>query len=141
LKKRSAVLGGLAATALAVSGALAVTSPAEAAWVCKQGYVCIYENANLTGSVAVLPELSPASGGFTGQARDFRDYKYTNGNSLNDSAGSAINLSGRTVLFYEHGDFNRYKAGRVTGIISGYAENFGYWEGELQDNRASSAKF
>ncbi|GIF23573.1 hypothetical protein BJ973_004182 [Actinoplanes tereljensis] len=139
--KRSTVLGGLAATALTVSAALAVTSPAEAAWVCKQGYVCIYENLNLTGSVAVLPELSPASGKYTGSARDFRDYTYTNGNNLNDSADSAINLTGKTIYFYEHGDFNKYKAGRLTSILPGQAWNFGYFEGELQDNRASSAKF
>ncbi|GAB3933393.1 peptidase inhibitor family I36 protein [Micromonospora vulcania] len=127
---------------MAVAGALTLTpSAAQAAHQCQQGYVCIYQHWNLTGSVAVLPELSPASGHFTGQAADFRNYHYFNGTNLNDSASSVINLTGQVVWFYEHGNYNKYKSGRTHGVSPGSWSNFGEYEGLLQNDRASSANF
>ena len=141
MKLRTA-LSGAAATALLLAGTLAATSSAaEAAWKCQVGYVCFYENFNLTGSAAVPGVLSMWSGAWPGQAVDFRDYSYTNGADLNDSASSVINRTGLTLYVYEHGNFNKYKSGRITAVGSGQAWNFGQDEGMLQDNRASSARF
>ncbi|SNY24977.1 peptidase inhibitor family I36 protein [Paractinoplanes atraurantiacus] len=139
--KLRTVLRSAAAAAVVLGGSLAVTSsPAQAAWTCQAGYVCFYENANLTGSVAVLPELSMSSPSWPGQAADFRNYSYYNGHNLNDSVSSVINRTNRTLWVYEHGNFNQSKRGRYNGIGAGQAFNFGHDE-ELQDNRASSARF
>ncbi|MFF5075627.1 peptidase inhibitor family I36 protein [Actinoplanes sp. NPDC000266] len=136
------VLRGAAAAALLLAGTLAATpSAAQAAWKCQVGYVCFYENFNLTGSAAVPGVLSMWSGAFPGQAVDFRSYTFTNGTNLNDAASSVINRTSRTLWVFEHGNFNKYKSGRVTGVGPGQAWNFGQDEGMLQDKRASSARF
>src|SRR5690348_10375604 len=109
VKIRTAI-SGVVVAALAATGA-AVISPAsaQAAWACQEGYVCIYQNRDLTGTVAVLPELHPGDPRYTGAVVDFRNYQYTNGTNLNDSASSVYNRTGHTIWFYEHGNFNRTK--------------------------------
>ena len=120
---KRAVLGGAIGAAIAVAGSLIVApAAAQAAYVCRSGEVCIYQHWNLTGSVAVLPELR---NGGSGKVADFRNHRYTNGENLNDSASSVINLSNRSFYIYSEGNYNLYKSGRKLWVTPGVTVNFG----------------
>ncbi|MEV4348216.1 peptidase inhibitor family I36 protein [Actinoplanes sp. NPDC049596] len=136
------VVSGMMGAVLATAGVVAVSpAAAQAAWVCQSGYVCIYKDYDKKGTVAVLPELSPASGKYTGRAQDFRNYKYTNGDNLNDSASSVVNLTDRTLRVYEHGNYNSTKSGGWTDIYPNSWSNINYGTGFLDNDKASSADF
>ncbi|SNY26031.1 peptidase inhibitor family I36 protein [Paractinoplanes atraurantiacus] len=141
MRKRS-VISGVVGAALAMAGTVAVTpSAAQAAWTCQQGYVCFYENYGLSGSVAVLKELSPASGQYTGQVQDFRNYTYTNGKNLNDSASSVINLTGRSLRVYSNVNYNSSGNGGFLDVYAGESSDINYKTGTCNNDAASSARF
>jgi len=141
MRKRS-VISGVVGAALAMAGTVAVTpSAAQAAWVCQEGYVCFYQDYGKKGSVAVLKELSPASGKYTGHVQDFRNYTYTNGVNLNDSASSVVNLTGRTLRVYSNGTYNNTGNGGFLDVPAGTWSDINYKTGTCNNDAASSADF
>lgn len=96
--KKKAVLG----IAAAVAGLVAIPAgPAQAAYVCAKGEVCLYENYNRTGSVFVVPFGKNGMG----QLREFRDHHFYNGTNLNDKVSSVDNRSDHLLTLYRNGDF------------------------------------
>ncbi|GAA2701262.1 peptidase inhibitor family I36 protein [Actinoplanes palleronii] len=103
MKKK--ILHVLAVAATVTAGFLAVTSPAQAAYPCLVGYVCLYENVGWTGSVAVLPELNRDDNG-PGEVHWFPEKTFTNGTNLNDHVSSVKNLTNKTLYLYDDVDFD-----------------------------------
>jgi hypothetical protein len=101
MNKRT-VLKGVLGVAVTVAGMVAIPAgPAQAAYVCAKGEVCLYENYNRTGSVFVVPFGKNGMG----QLREFRDHKFSNGTNLNDKVSSVDNRSDHLLTLYRNGDF------------------------------------
>ncbi|SDT10680.1 peptidase inhibitor family I36 protein [Actinoplanes derwentensis] len=81
MKKRMAAA---AAVAAAVTGLVVSPAPAQAAYACQTGEVCIYEDVNLRGSVLII---------YSGAHNFLPDWHFYNGNAANDAASSIINRS------------------------------------------------
>lgn len=83
--------GGVA-LAVVTAGLLGAPTAAEAAYVCPDGKVCLYEDHNATGSVAVEPRLNFETG--YDQINNLANSHYTNGDSANNSISSLVNDTG-----------------------------------------------
>ncbi|MFI5998729.1 peptidase inhibitor family I36 protein [Streptomyces sp. NPDC051362] len=92
MKKKAFGVLTFAALALSLGTTMAPqASAAPAAYTCASGQLCVYENANYTGSVYIVKD-------------DLSDFNsaalhYTNGNPLQDSISSVINNTGQCVEF------------------------------------------
>jgi len=96
------IIKGVFGAAVVVAGMVAVAAdPAQAAYVCSKGEVCLYENYNRTGSVFVVPFGRNGMG----QLREFRDHQFFNGTNLNDKVSSVDNRSDHLLTLYRNGDF------------------------------------
>lgn len=105
--KARVVLGSILAGVITTGGGVMSTaSPASAAWICQDHTVCLFHDADLRGTVSVLPELSPNSGHYTGLVPEFGTKKYTNGENLNNSASSLKNRTGKYLYLFKYNDFN-----------------------------------
>lgn len=101
MKKRT-LIKGFIGVALAVAGIVAIPAgPAQAAYICAKGEICLYENYNRTGSVFVVPFGKNG----LGEIREFRNYAFYNGTNLNDMVSSVDNRSDHLLTLYRHGDF------------------------------------
>ncbi|MEU4093188.1 peptidase inhibitor family I36 protein [Streptomyces sp. NPDC026673] len=82
----------LPVAALAFAATVAVAPQASAAYVCGSNQMCVYENANFTGTARVLDPLASYA--------DFRNLAYANGDNVNDSISSVQKNTNRCAGFY-----------------------------------------
>lgn len=118
----------LPVAALALAATVVVAPQASAAYACGSNQICVYENANFTGSVHVLdPQASYA---------DFRDLTYTNGNNLNDSISSVQKNTNRCAAFYNDVNYS----GTVAYMSYGwYGQNVSYLMNDKYSSMATWA--
>ncbi len=110
-------------TALAFATSVAVAPQASAAYECRGNQICVYQNANFTGSARVLDPYAAYS--------DFRHLYYTNGANLNDSISSVQKNTDRCAAFYNDVNYS----GTVEYMVYGwYGQNVSY----LMNDRYSS---
>ncbi|SDT10652.1 peptidase inhibitor family I36 protein [Actinoplanes derwentensis] len=115
----------VAAAAAAVAASLvALPAPAQAAYACKNGEVCIYQNVNLTGSVLIV---------YSGVHNFLPDWHFYNGDAANDAASSIINNTDTNVRVTA--DFNAQ--GASTWLLSGQRINFDGLGGRLANDTMS----
>ncbi|GIG03042.1 peptidase inhibitor family I36 protein [Catellatospora citrea] len=139
MTKRTVLKGAMGAAFAVVAVLSTLSSPAQAASAsdCDAGWVCIYENSNLSGSIATLAALGPKG---SSSVDNFTPHKFHSGKYLNDQASSAINKTGHDVCFYEHTSWR----GRRTTVPAGEWVNFaaqGWPIGDLQNDAASSVSW
>jgi len=142
------MLRGAVIASLAVAGA-AVIAPheANAAYLCGQGQICLYQNINETGSVAVEPRLNPDSPGFNPNGiSNFQNSHYTNGQSLNDSVSSVENNSDYDLVLFENADYGGnsviiapHQTVNLTSV--GIFEPGGVVSGDFNDEASSGYAF
>ncbi|WP_353962835.1 peptidase inhibitor family I36 protein [Streptomyces sp. NBC_01275] len=85
---------------------VALPTEAQAAWKCPDGYFCMYENSNYTGSVAVIPEVNEKMSGYTGGIANLRNAHFTNGKIVDDAVSSVVNNTSQNIFFYSDHDYN-----------------------------------
>ncbi|MFF5075597.1 peptidase inhibitor family I36 protein [Actinoplanes sp. NPDC000266] len=96
------VLKGFVGVAAVVAGTVVIPAgPAQAAYVCSKGELCLYEHYDRTGSVFVVP----LGNGGQVRIREFRDHTFFNGTNLNDKVSSVDNRTDRRLTLWRHGDF------------------------------------
>ncbi|MBB2946587.1 hypothetical protein FB565_006355 [Actinoplanes lutulentus] len=136
MNKRSALAGVLSAAAAVIGAVFVAPAAAQAAYTCRDGEVCLYQHYDKTGSVAVLLRNNSA-----GEFEDFRNYRYTNGENLNDSVSSVVNKSNRGFWIYSEGSYNTKKNGLAYWIWPGREMNFGpHWSTIDMNDKASSLR-
>ena len=81
------------------AGLAAVLSPAASANYdnCPNGYLCLYQHANGTGSKAILT-------GHAGYAWNFSNVYFLNGVNANDQVSSVFNRTSWCAVFYRNYD-------------------------------------
>ncbi|MET0423957.1 MAG: peptidase inhibitor family I36 protein [Actinoplanes sp.] len=133
MKKSTALKGALGSVLAVVAGGAIAPAPAEAAYACKTGEVCFYYDWSFRGTAAVIAGFNYSGA----KVNDFRNFSYTNGKNLNDSASSVKNLTNFTLYVYEHGTWG----GKVTAVGPGVWEDFvAAPETPLPNDTASSAQ-
>lgn len=126
---RLSVAAPAAALALASVGLLA--SPANAAYVCGAGQVCLYQNAGYTGSVYVVPKIQLSNGLWTACQKSLVGKKFNNGDALDNNVSSVVNKSGSVLFMWETAP----TGGAMYGVSGGESvSSLGSF-----DNKASSA--
>ncbi|MFF5075523.1 peptidase inhibitor family I36 protein [Actinoplanes sp. NPDC000266] len=132
--KKSTALKGALGSLLAVAATTAVaSSPAEAVYDCRTGEVCFYHDQNYRGTVAVIAGFAYKGA----KVNDFRNFRYTNGQNLNDSVSSIRNLTSFTLRVHEHGTWG----GKWIELKPGQSEDlYNSYETPLSNDSASSAQ-
>ncbi|SNY37365.1 peptidase inhibitor family I36 protein [Paractinoplanes atraurantiacus] len=130
-----AVLGSV--LTVVASAAIAPSAAQAAPYQCGTygEEICFYEHWDLTGSTHVFRGVKPGTA-----VLDFRDFTYTNGRNLNDSASSVVNLTSNIIVVYEHGLRNNTtaQAGRSVFVKPGERKNFELSGKGLLNDSASS---
>ncbi|SNY25985.1 peptidase inhibitor family I36 protein [Paractinoplanes atraurantiacus] len=100
MKMRTVLKGVLGVAVTVAATAVIPAGPAQAAYVCSKGEVCLYEHYDRTGSVFVVPFGKNGMG----KISDFRAYTFFNGTNLNDKVSSIDNRSDHLLTLYSNVD-------------------------------------
>ena len=124
---RKSFAGAVLAVA-AVAGLTMTASPASAAGSCSAGNICLFENNDYNqGNTNHWRD-------FTGDIRNFNDYKWVGSNDNMDNETSSIkNRGGCTVTLYQDIGWKGDDSDFANGANDGFLAN-----NKVGDNRASS---
>lgn len=127
--RKRTIARAAAGSALAVAASLVVLpASAQAAYTCKAGQICLYEDYNLQGSVLIISNL--------GQHNFTSGWAFYNGDRANDNVSSIVNKSTWGALACRN--FNCDGSSPKAAVLPGEQMNFRGNPGEIPNDTMSA---